>query len=68
MQATLIETFSPAEANQPSMEIHLLLGESATARDNSILGRFLLGASTQKGACRMQHAPSAIETRTGYGR
>lgn len=36
------ETFSTASDNQPSVEIHILQGERAMARDNRTLGRFHL--------------------------
>jgi molecular chaperone DnaK len=36
------ETFSTASDNQPSVEIHVLQGERAMARDNRSLGRFHL--------------------------
>jgi molecular chaperone DnaK len=36
------ETFSTASDNQPSVEIHVLQGERAMARDNKTLGRFHL--------------------------
>jgi molecular chaperone DnaK len=36
------ETFTTAEANQPEVEIHVLQGERAMARDNKSLGKFRL--------------------------
>jgi molecular chaperone DnaK len=36
------EVFSTATDNQPSVEIHVLQGERAMARDNRTLGRFVL--------------------------
>ncbi len=36
------ETFSTASDNQPSVEIHVLQGERAMARDNRTIGRFHL--------------------------
>jgi molecular chaperone DnaK len=36
------ETFSTAADNQPSVEIHVLQGERAMARDNKTIGRFHL--------------------------
>ncbi|MCA9292624.1 MAG: molecular chaperone DnaK [Phycisphaerales bacterium] len=36
------ETFSTAQDNQPSVEIHVLQGEREFARDNRTLGRFTL--------------------------
>jgi molecular chaperone DnaK len=36
------ETFSTASDNQPSVEIHVLQGERALARDNRTIGRFHL--------------------------
>ncbi|MFA9261964.1 MAG: molecular chaperone DnaK [Undibacterium sp.] len=36
------ETFSTAEDNQPSVEIHVLQGEREMAADNKSLGRFVL--------------------------
>ncbi len=36
------ETFSTASDNQPSVEIHILQGERAMAKDNRTLGRFHL--------------------------
>lgn len=36
------ETFSTAAANQPSVEIHILQGERAMAKDNRSIGRFIL--------------------------
>lgn len=36
------ETFSTASDNQPSVEIHILQGERAMARDNKTIGRFHL--------------------------
>ncbi len=36
------QTFSTAADNQPSVEVHVLQGERAMARDNKTIGRFLL--------------------------
>ncbi len=36
------ETFSTASDSQPSVEIHILQGERAMARDNRTIGRFIL--------------------------
>jgi len=36
------QTFSTAEDNQPSVEIHVLQGEGDIARDNKSLGKFML--------------------------
>ena len=39
---TKVETFSTAADNQPSVEIHVLQGERAMAKDNRSLGKFHL--------------------------
>ena len=37
-----VETYSTASDNQPSVEIHILQGERAMAKDNKSLGRFVV--------------------------
>ena len=53
------ETFSTADDNQPSVEIHVLQGEREMASGNKSLGKFqLTGIPPAPRACRRSRSPS----------
>ena len=58
------ETFTTAEDNQPSVEVHVLQGESEMAAFNKTLGKFqLVGTGRPREACRRSMCRST-STRT----
>ena len=59
------ETFTTAEDNQPSVEIHVAQGESEMVSFNKTLGKFqLVGIPPAPRGCRRSRSPST-STRTG---